>query len=181
MRFLPLLSLLACSSDLPVPEYRYGVLLADLQFEVTDPDMGIHPNTSILADPENPFATGGISPEGKFQALTDSPTAGFYGMGTALTNEPTGEHQYYTAVSLEGIYDEREISDPGLVRDMAIRAYQSVLDNFAGSVTFDEAGRFSFELGPLAIDGIEGLGGDVLNGWSKVETADGSFTAVQNQ
>ena len=107
MRLLPLISLIACSSDLPVPAYRYGVLLADLQFEVTDPDMGIHPNVSILADPENPFAEGGISLEGKFSAYSDSPTAGFYGMGTALANQPTGEHQYYTAASLEGIYDER--------------------------------------------------------------------------
>jgi hypothetical protein len=181
MRLLPLISLIACSSDLPVPAYRYGVLLADLQFEVTDPDMGIHPNVSILADPENPFAEGGISLEGKFSAYSDSPTAGFYGMGTALANQPTGEHQYYTAASLEGIYDERDISDPGLVRDMAIRAYQSVLDNFPGSVTFDESGRFSFPLGPLAIDGIEGLGGTVQNGWVKVATADGSFAAVQNQ
>jgi len=185
MRTLPTLATLAalttgCADDLPDPAYRYGVVLADLSFEVTDPDMGIHPNRSILADPGNPFVEG-ISLEGKFAAFGDSPVAGFYGMGTALAYEPTGEHQYYTAVSLEGIYDERDIADPGLVRDMAIRAYQSVLDTFPGSVTYDETGRFAYSLGPLAIDGIEGLGGEVANGWVKVPTADGGFTAVQNQ
>jgi len=179
---LPLLltALAGCATDLPVPAYRYGTVLADLAFQVSDPGMGIHPNTSILRDPENPFVEG-ISLEGKFAALSDSPVAGFYGMGTALAGQPTGEHQFYTAVSLDAIHAEREVDDPGLVRDMAIRAYQSVLDNFPGSVTFDVTGRTSFELGPLAIDGIEGLGGQVQNGWVKVPTADGGFTAVQNQ
>lgn len=177
---LPALALIGCAGDLPDPEYRYGVVLADLVFEVTDPDMGIHPNRSILADPNNPFAEG-ISLDGKFAAFADSPVAGFYGMGTALANEPTGEHQFYTANALELIYGGEPVpDDPAVVRDMAIRAYQSVLDNFPGSITYDASGRPAFELGPAAIDGIDRLGGVVANGWRKVPTDDG-FTAVQNQ
>ncbi len=177
---LPLCFALGACAELPDPAYRYGVVLADLEFVVTDPDMGIHPNRSILNDPENPFAEG-ISLEGKFAAFSDGPVAGFYGMGTALATEPTGEHQFYTAQSLEGIYDTGEVDDPGQVRDMALRAYQAVLDLFPGAVTFDASGRTAYEVGPLAIDGIERLGGVVQNGWRKVETADGTFTAVQNR
>jgi hypothetical protein len=186
MRFLPSLLLVAlagCGEELPEPSYRYGTLLPELDFEVTDPDMGIHPNQSILRDPNTPF-TEGISLEGKFLAFSDNPIAGFYAMGTALVYQPTGEHQFYTAFALEYIYygDDQHIpEDPALVRDMALRAYQSVLDNFPGSLTYDAAGRPAFELGPAAIDGIERLGGTVQNGWHKVQTDDGSFTAVQNQ
>lgn len=178
MRLLPLLLLGACATDLPDPAYQYGVELGELVFEVTDPDMGIHPNRSILADPNNPFVDG-ITLEGKFQAFEDSPAAGFYGMGTALAYEPTGEHQYYTALSLHQLYDQGDVDDPGLVRDMALRGYQTVLDTFPGSVTFDITGRFAYELGPLAIAGIESLGGTVQNGWVLVATPDGGTTAVQ--
>lgn len=174
------LALAACSADYDDPSYRVGVSLADLSFEVTDPDMGVHPNRSILRDPNNPFAEA-ISLEGKFDAFSDSFVAGFYGMGTALATQPTGEHQFYTASALEGIYNFEDNEDPALVRDMAIRAYQSVLDNFPGSFTYDISGRPSFELGPAAIDGIERLGGTVQNGWRKVLTEDGTPTAVQNQ
>lgn len=178
MRAPFLLCLVACAGDLPPPAYRYGVVLADLEFVVTDPDMGIHPNASILDDPENPFSDG-IGLEGKFAAFEDSPTAGFYGMGTALVMQPTGEHQFYTALSLEGIYGAREVEDPGLVRDMAVRAFQSVLDNFPGALTYDVTGRLAYEVAPLAIDGIERLGGEVQHGWVKVPTADGGMTAIQ--
>ena len=115
--------------------------------------------------------------------LDDSPIGGFYAFGSSLVAIPTGEHQFYTAKQLHSIYDQR-LADPqdiAMIREMAIRGYQSTLDNFSGAVTYDTTGRFAFEVGPLAIDGIHALGGDVLNGWVQVTTTDGGTTVVRAQ
>ena len=91
------------------------------------------------------------------------------------------EEQFYTALQLHEVYDQ-ELAEPEdlvFVRDMAIRGYQSTLDNFPGAVTYDATGRMPFEVGPLAIDGILALGGVVENGWVKIITADGGATVVR--
>jgi hypothetical protein len=173
---------LAACEPVDDPQYRYGVQLAELEFVLSNTEMGIHPDTSVLTDPNNPFS-GGVTLETKFAVLVDGPIAGFYAWASSLASVPTGEDQFYTAVNLHGIYEE-ELAEPGdlpFVRDMAIRAYQSTLDNFPGAVTYDATGRLAFQLAPLCILGIESLGGVVENGWFVVEAEDGELIAVQNQ
>lgn len=178
-----LIALFALGCEAPEdPEFRYGVRLSELEFEVVSPDMGIHPDQSILRAPGNPFSAG-LTGDTKWDVLQDGPVAAFYAWATALIGQPTGEHQYYTALQLHGIY-EQQLADPEdlvLVQDLAIRAYQSMLDNFPGAVTYDATGRIQFDLMPQAINGIHALGGEVLNGWVIVPTGDGGFTAVQRQ
>jgi hypothetical protein len=164
------------------PTYLYGVRLSELEFVLSSTEMGIHPDRSVLADPNNPFRDG-VSAETKFEVLQDGPVAGFYAWATVLAREPTGEAQFYTALQLHGVYDLALAEAPDLpfVREMAIRGYQTVLDTFPGSVTYDATGRTPFALGPLCIHGIEALGGEVQNGWVVIVTEDGSQIAVQDR
>jgi hypothetical protein len=170
--------LLACNPE--DPSYRYGVLLNTLEFELYTTDMGVHPDSSVLDAPENPFSAG-LTGDTKWDVLEDGPVAGFYAWATTLVGIPTGEHQFYTALQLHQIYDQdlARPEDAVYVRDMAIRGYQSTLDNFPGAVTYDATGRVPFEVGPLAIDGILALGGIVENGWVKVITPTGGATAIR--
>ena len=168
--------------DQPDPRFRDGVDLKAVTFTVTDVDMGIHPTQSILDDKGNPFRNSPIDLEAKFLIEDEgNNAAGFYGWGTVLAREPTGEHQYYAATKLQGLYEDREVENRRLetVRDMGVRAYQSVRDNFPDSVSYDETGRFSWRLAPLAYHGILELGGVVQGGWEEVVTADGGTTVVK--
>jgi hypothetical protein len=172
--------LVACAVE--DPTYRYGVRLSSLELELVGPDVGVHPDRAVLDDPNNPFARGLVG-DAKWEVLEDGPVAGFYAWASMLALQPTGEHQFYTARMLHEIYLERRCrpDDIAFVHDLAIRGYQSVLDQFPGAVTYDATGRSAFALGPLAIHGIEDLGGVVENGWVVVTTADGGETAVQDQ
>lgn len=119
-------------------------------------DVGIGAETCVLGDPENPFALVATpefdinNPDGesKFDLANKIPPgptgakARFYLWATALARRPSGENQWLTARALHELYDAN--SDP-LIRDQALRAYRSVLDNFFGSVTFFECcGGVSF-------------------------------------
>ena len=66
-----------------------------------------------------------------------------------------------------------------VVRDMTIAAFQSVLDNFPGSVTFDVTGTIPFSLPPLAYREIVDMGGTVENGWVLIETANGGAEVIR--
>lgn len=176
-----LLLLLAAGCEVPPAEYEYGTLLADLELELVSDSVGVYPDNSVLFDPNNPFRDG-LTGDMKFQLLSDGPIAGFYGFATALAGEPTGENQYYTALQLQKIH-EGDLAEPdelGLVRDLAVRGYQNVLDVFTGAVTFDVTGRVAFDLMPLAILGIEALGGTPANGWHLAVGPDGELVAVQS-
>lgn len=119
-------------------------------------DVGIGAETCVLVDPENPFAfvplpefdVNNPNAETKFDLANRIPAgptgakARFYLWSTALARRPSGENQWLTARALHELYDAN--SDP-LIRDQALRAYRSVLDNFFGSVTFFECcGGVSF-------------------------------------
>lgn len=119
-------------------------------------DVGIGFETCVLVDPENPFAFVPIpefdvnNPDAptKFELANNIPAgptgakARFYLWATALARRPSGENQWYTARALHELYSAN--SDP-LIREQALRAYRSVLDNFFGSVTFFECcGGISF-------------------------------------
>lgn len=174
-----LAALTAC--ELPAPTYEYGILLADLELQLISDSVGVYPDRSVLFDPNNPFRAGMVG-DMKFQVVADGPIAGFYAFATALAFEPTGENQYYAALQLQLIHEGgmAEPEDLALVRDLALRGYQNVLDVFTGAVTYDVTGRFAYDLGPLAILGIEALGGEPENGWTLAVGPDGEWIAVQS-
>ena len=131
------------------------VLPTDMVLNLACENVGVHPENCVLGDPENPFITTTIvefdenAPPGtddKFDLLAtipEGPTgakARFYLWATALARRPSGENQWYTAKALHELFDANSnvLSTDELVREQALKAYKSVLDNFWGSVTFFE-------------------------------------------
>ena len=128
------------------------ILPTDVVLNLACEDMGVHPEPCVLNDPENPFALVPISefnvnrPDDEFNkfelanAIPAGPNgakARFYLWATALARFPSGENQYYTALALHELFDANSnaVSEDELIREQAKKAYQSVLDNFFGSVT----------------------------------------------
>jgi hypothetical protein len=127
------------------------VLPSDVVLNLACANVGVHPETCVLQDPENPFVTtpiiefnqnapGADNKFDLFNSIPPGPTgakARFYFWATALARRPSGENQYYTALALHELFDANSnvISEDELVRDQALKAYRSVLDNFFSSVT----------------------------------------------
>jgi hypothetical protein len=127
------------------------VLPTDVVLDLYCENVGVHPETCVLDDPANPFATttiiefdvnnpGGDNKFDLFNSLPPGPSgakARFYFWATALAQRPSGENQYYTALALHELYDANSnaISTDELVQQQALKAYRSVLDNFFSSVT----------------------------------------------
>ena len=131
------------------------VLPTDVVLSLACENVGVYPENCVLGDPENPFITTTIvefdenAPPGtddKFDLLAtipEGPTgakARFYLWATALARRPSGENQWYTAKALHELFDlnSNVLSKDELVREQALKAYRSVLDNFWGSATFFE-------------------------------------------
>jgi len=131
------------------------VLPTDVVLNLACEHVGIYPETCVLGDPENPFITTTIvefdenAPPGqddKFDLVNTFPPgptgakARFYFWATALARRPSGENQWYTAKALHELFDANSnaLGTDDLVREQALKAYKSVLDNFWGSVTFFE-------------------------------------------
>ncbi|NBD14032.1 hypothetical protein FOF48_22185 [Corallococcus sp. Z5C101001] len=172
-------SLSGCYDD---PTILYGKSLDGLTFTVTDPAMGIYPNTSVLDDPNNPFAGSGVGTETKWKIQSGAdPVAAYYAWATVLANGPYGEAQYYTALNLTAIY-QRGLADQASLpkaREMAVKAFQSVLDNFPDAVTYDASGTVAYELATPSYKGVVELGGSVSGGWVMVKTSSGADRAVK--
>ena len=114
-------------------------------------DVGIFPETCVLDDPANPFATTTIiefdpnNPDATnkfdlFNSIPPGPTgakARFYFWATALARRGSGENQFYTALALHELYDANSnvLSTDTVVQEQALKAYQSLLDNFFDSGT----------------------------------------------
>jgi hypothetical protein len=148
---IAVLAVAGCSS----PSSDDGVVVneialpTDTLLNLNCPDMGIYLETCVLDDPENPFLNAGTKEfsvndpdaETKFDLnnkIVPGPTgakARFYLWATALARFPSGENQWYTARALHELWSAA--GDP-LIQVQALAAYQSVLDNFFGSVTFFE-------------------------------------------
>ena len=181
---LPLaLAAIGCATPEPAT-YYYGVPLDEVEFNLHSLSMGVYPDQSVLDDPNNPFADGGLDGNLRWDITSSGlwvPT--FYAWATWLTYETTGEAQFYAAASLHQIYDLAMCEDEDLyyVRGIAIDGYQSVLDNFPDSVTYDSTGTIAYDLAPLAYAGIEDLGGTVQGGWTQITLDDGSSIVIQSQ
>ena len=137
-------------------EFNAIVLPTDTLLNLACAEAGIGFEKCVLEDPENPFVLVATpefnvnNPDGptKFDLANNIPPgptgakARFYLWATALARFPSGENQWYTARALHELFDAN--SDE-LIREQALKAYRSVLDNFFGSVTFFECcGGVSF-------------------------------------
>lgn len=143
-------------------------LPTDFRLDLYCGDMGIANEQCVLDDPNNPFRDSNVTETNKwdlYDQLT-SAKAKFYLWATALANNPTGENQFYTALSLQELY-----TDGGSLnsQDQAKRAYRSVLDNYYDSVTY----RNGTDVG--AGDYSEAGSGSTLDG---AYTLDSSFSKV---
>lgn len=109
----------------------------DFALNLFCPDVGIAFDKCILDDPDNPYAGSLVNDQTKWDLYEDSPSAksDFYLWATALARNPSGENQYYTALSLHDLFTQ---GNSNVARDQAKRAYRSLLDNFFDSVTFFE-------------------------------------------
>lgn len=121
-----------------------GTLLTELElptdytlnlFSVNE---GIHPDTSVLDDPENPYANASVGMENVWDLNDECPSAKakFYLWATILANIPIGEHQYFTAKSLHELYT---VGGSENAREQAKKAYRATLDHFFASVTWWQA------------------------------------------
>jgi len=160
---------------LDAPENYYGIDLVNLKFELESTEMGIHPSRAVMDAINNPFRDADPGETKWDLEAYGGSAAAFYGWATRLVNEPIGENQYYAAVALRRIYENREVASAVLpyVRDMAIAAYEAVLTWFPSSISFDPSGQFSYRLAPLAYYGIIDLGAIPPPGWVEIATADG--------
>lgn len=173
-------AVLPACAELEDPTYLYGESLADIEFIVLDPDQGVYPNASITTHPENPFRRG-ISLDSKFNVATSGPVPAFYGWAQALAQEPTGEHQFFTASAARDIYNRGLAEDEDLVyaRSIAVRGYQNCLTEFPDSTaTFDVTGNARFDLLVQTIQGLEDLGGEIPAGWALAQGANGELVAT---
>ena len=127
------------------------VLPTDVVLDLACENVGVFPENCVLEDPENPFVNvpiiefdvnnpGGDNKFELFNSIPPGPTgakARFYFWATALARRPSGENQFYTALALHELFDANSniLEQDELIREQALKAYRSVLDNFFGSVT----------------------------------------------
>jgi hypothetical protein len=167
--------LLACTDQ--AATWNVGQDLSDLAVVLSGADEGVHPSTSVLDSPYNPFDARVLS--AKWDILASDCAAGFYAFATALAVEPTGEHQYYAASCMQTLVQSARLraEDDYLGWRIAVDGYQAVLDHFPDSVTYDATGTYAWPLVPLAYDGIVSLGA-TPEGWVEVVTEDGGTVVV---
>jgi len=99
---------------------------------------GIFPDKTVLDNPNNPFANANVNMENIWDIYDEcpSPKSAFYLWATILAKAPTGEYQYYTALSLHKLYT---VGGSENAREQAKKAYRSALDHFFNSTTWYEA------------------------------------------
>ncbi len=186
LRVLVVLALVSCG---PPAEYRFGTNVTGLRFKPVDFTEGIYPSQSVMKDPANPFRLSRsnltFQPDGgvgtKWQLLGSIggvPT--FYAFATALTLEPTGENQFYTAqmlgeIAQSGAFDDAVTQQQ--IRNMAIAGYRASLDFFPHSVSYLADGVTFFSVDLLAYQGAVALGSP-MRGYALVQNPDGGTAAV---
>jgi hypothetical protein len=99
---------------------------------------GIHPDQSVLQNPENPFARANLNMVNVWELNDEcpSPKSKFYLWASILANIPIGEYQYFTAKSLHELYTAGGSEN---AREQAKKAYRATLDHFFDDVTWWKA------------------------------------------
>ena len=171
-------SLFACEPLEPA-EYDYGIRLDDLELILHSRNVGIHPSTSVLDVPENPFSNAPLWDEKWVVEDAGFPPARFYGWATQLAVEPVGENQFYTARALDDCYQLGCVPSDQLyyVWQLAVDGYQAQLDHFPDGISYLADGETSFALSPLSYLAIEALGGSV-EGWMMIEDEEGNAAVL---
>ncbi|MBK8256796.1 MAG: hypothetical protein IPK82_29505 [Polyangiaceae bacterium] len=168
-----------CSND---ATFYYEDSLSEVTLSLSHPDEGIHPSQAALSNPDNPFAEANVGTETKWQIQSGAgPIAAFYVWETVLAHQPGGEAQFYVGKNLAAAFlsGDARVEDPPAIKDQAIRAYQTVLDEFPDSVTYDASGTIAYDLATPSYVGIVALGGTVEGGWILVTKEDGQLRAVK--
>ncbi len=113
-------------------------LPTDYILDLYSANEGIHPDTSILDDPANPYAKANLNMENVWDLndASPSPKAKFYLWASILANIPVGEHQYFTAKSLHELYTAGGSEN---AKEQAKKAYRATLDHFFDDVTWWKA------------------------------------------
>jgi hypothetical protein len=182
MRVLLALSLLLLGCAADGDPWGAGAPLAGMTLDVQTVNEGVYPDQSVLVDPGNPFAQGAINDTTIWEIQSKGgAVAGFYAWATACARGATGERQYYAALDLKAIYELNQAvaDDMPLVRDLAIRGFQAVLDHFPDAVTWDATGTIAYDLATPSVESILQLGGKVEGGWVLVQTDGGGKKAVR--
>lgn len=136
---LVLAVLLVVGCDVKQGEKVSGIdIPLDYELTLYGENEGLYPDTNILDDPANPYRDAGIGMDNFWDVYDECPSAKakFYLCATMLARIPTGEYQYFTALSLHEMYTEGGSLN---AQEQAKRAYRSVLDHFYGSVTWWKA------------------------------------------
>jgi len=178
---LGLLLLVAACGD--PREYRVAIDTEEVQFEFFSSTEGIYPSRVTLSNPNNPFVNYAIGSETKFAFEEGtSKAAAFYAWATLLATEATGENQFFVGLNLSALLEAGEVPDDQResVRELAIAAFQSVLDNFPDSLLFDATATRSFRLATPSFLGIIELNGKPEGDWVLVQDEDGNPVAVQS-
>jgi hypothetical protein len=149
------------------PTYLYGQDYSRVHFHISGPNMGVYPDQTVLTEPNNPFANNppnyNCAPDAgnECKAHWDlqanaGPVVAFYSWATIDALSPGGEYQYYAALDLQQIYQtgQADAADLPTAERLAVAGYQSVLDNFPLSVTYDKDGITSYSLADLSLAAI---------------------------
>ncbi len=120
-------------------------------FIPNDDNEGIYPDISVLNDPFNPYKNadyGSLDVQKWGMVGSKNPEKDFYIWATLLALGPNGENQFYTAMALRN----------AKLNDMAMRAYQAVLDYFPDAVSYTKEG-YKWLLADAASQAIIEMGG----------------------
>lgn len=163
-------------------EFVYGEQVEERPLALYSAQIGVFPDRSVLDDPNNPFRDSWPTATSKWEIESAAGNVvAFYSWATVLAYEPTGEAQYYTALNLEQIYKngQAEQADLKAVQELAVAAYQSVLDNFPEAQSFDASGTVAFDLVTPSYLAIVALGATPSGDWVLVDTPSGQPRAVR--
>ena len=149
---LVLLCVISCGDP---SELLLGTPIDQSPFDPIDQTAGIHPSLSVLTDPANLYRNRPPTEDAKWdvQSLGD-PKLAYYAFASALTRVPTGENQYYVGINLKRLSDLNLVV-PGkerMVRDMAIKAFETVIQQFPNDLTYEADGETSYNVADFARD-----------------------------
>jgi hypothetical protein len=173
-------SLTACDVDTGA-SYIYASNITGAEFVFFHETEAVHPSQVTLENPHNIFREMDIGAETKWDIHNGAGNAAaFYVWATLLSQEATGEHQFYAATTLAQMLETGEIpsKERAKVRTLAVAGFQAVLDWFPESVSYT-ADLTPFRLDILAYDAIKELQGTVKGGWVKVEKEPSGFVLIQ--
>ena len=177
------LALCGCAEQ---AEFVYGQSVGGDLLALSSEDEGVHPSTAALDNPANPFRMAPVGEETRWDIQSaEDPVLAFYSWASTLARQPSGENQFYAAQNLQRVYNNGMAaqSELDLVRQLALKGYQAVLDHFPDSVTYDDTGTSTYDMATPAYQGIVQLGGTPTGGWVLLaiqsETGEGASRAVK--